>query len=208
MQPAKPSLADSSLFNRAMKRFDEEHAQDPTRINIQGHEEPRELIYARWLGSWIEKLWPDAPEPLRLAGGCQHICRWKIPRENYPATRVGYLKWREDLKKMHAEIAAKILADVGYPAEVVEAVKRLNLKADFPKTRESRVLEDALCLVFVEHQMTDLAAKTDEPTILQAIRKSWKKMSAEGQTAALKLELPSAEKSLIAKALAPTAPVG
>ena len=56
---------------------------------------------------------PKASEPLRLAARCQHLCRWMIPRDSYPMTRAGYLKWREDLKHFHAEKAGAILRELG-----------------------------------------------------------------------------------------------
>jgi hypothetical protein len=34
------------------------------------------------------------------------------------------------------------------------------------------VLEDALCLVFLQYQLTDLAAKTDDEKVINALKKS------------------------------------
>src|SRR6476646_81686 len=98
-----------------------------------------------------------------------------IPRSNYEMTRPGYLKWRNDLKKFHAERAGEILTEVGYPAETVASVQALNLKKNFPADPESRVLEDALCLVFLQYQFAELAAKTSDEKMINALRKSWNK---------------------------------
>ena len=92
-------------FSSALRRFDEENARDPNLEQVDGESQPRELIYSKWLSQWILKLCPDADEALRLAARCQHICRWMSPRERYPMTRAGYLKWREDLKHFHARKA-------------------------------------------------------------------------------------------------------
>jgi hypothetical protein len=67
----------------------------------------------------LERFAPEASEPLRLAARCQHIQRWKIPRPDYSMDRIGYLQWRKRLQKFHAELAGKILRDVGYDEDTV-----------------------------------------------------------------------------------------
>jgi hypothetical protein len=64
------------------------------------------------------------------------------------------------------------------------------------------VLEDALCLVFLEHQLSDLAAKTAEDKMINAVQKTWKKMTEQARTRALELAFAEKEKTLIEKALA------
>jgi len=186
-------------FQSALRRFDAENSRDP---NFESGQ-PRELLYAQRLTNWVLKLRPDAAEPLRLAARCQHICRWESPRENYPATRAGYLKWRADLKKFHAEKSGAILRETGYDEETVRRVQDLNLKKNFPTDAECRVLEDALCLVFLEFQFAALAAKSDDEKMINALRKSWEKMTEAARAEALKLNYGDHEKSLIARALNP-----
>jgi hypothetical protein len=188
-------------FEAAMRRFDEENSRDPNFETVNGARVPRELLYAQWLTGWILKLSPAASEELRLAARCQHLCRWKIPRDSYPMTRPGYLKWRADLKQFHAERAAEILREVGYPDSVITRVQELNLKKAFPADAESRVLEDALCLVFLEHQLTELAAKTADDKVVTALQKSWKKMTLAAHAEALKLPYGPRERDLIERAL-------
>jgi len=188
-------------FQHAIRRFDEENSRDPNTQLVNGAPHPRELIYAQWLTDWVLKLCPEASEELRLAARCQHLCRWMIPRDTYPMTRPGYLKWREDLKRFHAQRAGEILTEVGYPAEVVRRVQDLNLKKNFPNDAEGRVLEDALCLVFLEHQLAELAVKTDDDKMITALQKSWKKMTPAAHAEALKLNYAPREKDLIDRAL-------
>jgi len=185
-------------FDLAIQRFDEENGRDPNRENGQ----PRELLNAQRLTDWVLRLCPDAGEVLRLAARCQHLCRWEIPRGNYPMTRQGYLKWRADLKKFHAERAGEILREVGYDDETIRRVQALNLKKNFPADAECRVLEDALCLVFLEFQLADLAAKTGDDKMINALKKSWEKMTEAGRAEALKLNYGERETALIQKALA------
>ena len=185
-------------FSAAIACFDVENSRDPNSENGQ----PREQLYAGRLTDWVLKLCPDASEPLRLAARCQHICRWESPRENYPLTRPGYLKWRADLKKFHAEKSGAILREVGYDDETIRHVQELNLKKNFPADPEVRVLEDALCLVFLEFQFAALAAKSDDEKMINALKKSWEKMTAAARAEALKLNYGEREKSLIGRALA------
>ena len=64
------------------------------------------------------------------------------------------------------------------------------------------MLEDALCLVFLEFQLSALAAKSDDDKMINALRKSWEKMTESAHNEALKLSYGDREKSLIQRALA------
>ncbi len=188
-------------FAAALRRFDEENSRDPNRETAGGISHPRELLYAQRLTDWVLRLAPEASEALRLAARCQHICRWQSPRENYPMTRAGYLKWRADLKKFHAEKSGAILREVGYDDETIRRVQDLNLKKNFPADAETRTLEDALCLVFLEFQFAALAAKSDDDKMINALQKSWAKMTDAACAEALKLNYGEREKALLQRAL-------
>jgi len=192
---------DANKYEAALRRFDEENSRDPNREVAGGVSHPRELLYAQRLTDWVLRLSPNASEELRLAARCQHICRWDIPRVSYPMTRAGYLKWRADLKKFHAQKAGDILHDIGYDETTIRHVQDLNLKKHFPDDAETRVLEDALCLVFLQFQFADLAAKTDKDKTINALEKSWAKMSEAARAEALKLEFGPREKALLQRAL-------
>src|SRR5215467_1980850 len=110
-------------FEAAIRRFDEENSQDPNKREVGGTLHPFEFLYAQWLTAWVLGLEPGASEPLKLAARCQHLCRWQIPRDSYPMTRVGYLQWREALKKFHANKSGEILRDVGYSENVIARVQ-------------------------------------------------------------------------------------
>jgi hypothetical protein len=191
----------SKRFQAACRRFDEENSRDPNQELIDGIGHPRELVYARWLTDWVSKLCPNASEELRLAARCQHLCRWMIPRDSYPMTRPGYLQWREALKKFHALRAGEILREAGYSDEVIERVRSLNLKKNFPRDPDSRILEDALCLIFLERQLAELARKTSEDKVITALQKSWLKMTPAGHAEALKLPYGPREQALLERAL-------
>jgi hypothetical protein len=192
---------DAKQFEAALHRFDGENARDPNQEIAGGISQPRELLYAQRLSGWVLRLCPDASEALRLAARCQHICRWEISRASYPMTRAGYLKWRADLKKFHAQKAGEILREAGYDETIIRRVQDLNLKKNFPDDPETRVLEDALCLVFLQFQFADLAAKTAEDKTINALQKSWQKMTGAARAEALKLDYGPREKPLLESAL-------
>lgn len=188
-------------FDEAIRRIDEENSADPNQVDVDGTELPRELVYSTWLSGWVGRLAPDASEALRLAARCQHIARWRVPRESHPMDRAGYLRWREELKKFHAQKSGEILREAGYDEATIGKVQALNLKKNFPNDPESRVLEDALCLVFLERQYADIVLQHPEEKVIGILQKTWKKMSDPGREAALTLSLGKKEKAILEKAL-------
>jgi len=192
---------DGQRFEAALRRFDEENGQDPNLEQEGGIVQPRELLYSRRLTGWMERLCPNASEELRLAARCQHLCRWTVPRASYPMTRAGYLRWREDLKRFHARRAGEILREVGYGEDVIARVQALNLKKNFPQDPEGRVLEDALCLVFLEYQLGELARKTTDEKVVNALQKAWIKMTPAAQAFARKLSYGPRERVVLERAL-------
>jgi hypothetical protein len=192
---------DCERFENAIRRFDEENSGDPNLEPGDGDGIPRELAYAQWLTDWVLRLKPDASEALRLAARSAHLCRWVIRRTSYPPTRVGYLRWRGDLKTFHAARVGNILKEVGYPEDRIVQVQNLVSKSAFPADPDSRVLEDALCLLFLERQFSELKEKTSDDQIVNALQKTWKKMTPAAQEIALTLTYSPGEKALLDRAL-------
>jgi hypothetical protein len=201
-QEAGGKISNPAAFERAMRRFDEANAEDPNKEMVEGRVRPRELVYAERLTEWVVRLAPDASEELRLAARSQHLCRWQIPRERYEMNRAGYHRWRNELKAFHAGKAGEILKEAGYSEPVIARVQELNLKKNLPADPEIQILEDALCLVFLQHQLPELASKTTEEKMLNALRKSWNKMSRHARAEALQLPLSARERELLERALA------
>jgi hypothetical protein len=198
--------ADAARFTTALRHIDEENGKDPNVETCAGAARPRELVYSEWLTAWVLRLAPDASEALRLAARSQHICRWMSPRDSFPMTRPGYLQWRAELKKFHAQKAGEILQETGYPPEMVERVQALIQKKNFPNDPEGRVLEDALCLVFLERQLGPLTAKATDAKLINALQKSWNKMTPQARNEALRLNFSARERALIEQALQSSEP--
>ena len=184
-----------SRFQSAVERIDAANAQDPR---------GQELPYAKRLSGWVERLAPNASEELRLAARAQHVCRWMIPRESFPAGRVGYLKWREELKQLHAQKAGEILREAGYDESTIARVQDLIRKRNFPRIPDGRVLEDALCLLFLETQFAETTAKTGDEKMIGILQKSWRKMTPQAQQIALTIPMTPECRALVAKALQPS----
>lgn len=197
------TVADPPWAAEAFRRLDEANGADPIRELDGGISRPRELLYAERLSDWVVKLEPEASLSLRLAARGQHVCRWMIPRTDYPMDRAGYLRWRSDLKTFHAQRTGEILSEVGAPPDILARVRSLNLKQNLATDPECAVLEDALCLVFLEFQLADLAEKAEEEKVVNAIRKSWGKMSERGRTRAQELRLGLKPALLLERALRP-----
>ncbi len=185
----------------AIELFDAYNQQDPRNIVFDGNEFPYEYFYALQLYNWVRKLEPEAGDELLLASRSQHIGRWLIPRENYLADKIGYHKWRTDLAKFHAEKAAELMLKAELDEEKIKSVQRIILKKQLRSDHEVQVMENALCLVFLQFQYDDFLQKHDDETMVRILQKTWKKMTAPGREAALKLEFNGRGKELIEKAL-------
>ena len=159
-------------------------------------------MHAERLAAWVSRLDPTPSEALKLAGYCQHLRRWEIPRGSFPDGRVGYLRWRKQLSKFHAESASKILREVGVDEATVQAVRRINLKQGLASDADTKTIEDALCLAFIEHDLVEFIAEHDEAKVIEIVQKTWRKMSERGRNAALALEHAPSVRQLLEVALA------
>ena len=189
-------------FNKVIEAIDKLNAEDPNLEFSEGQEIPKELLYSQRMTSQLISFETDASLELQIAARAQHICRWKIPRQSYPMNRVGYLTWREDLKKMHADLTGSILREFHYKQGFIDRVQFLIKKKHIKKDKESQTLEDVICLVFLQYYFEDFAVKHDEQKVIDIVQKTWAKMSEKGHSAALKLPLSSIALELVGKALA------
>lgn len=188
-------------LEKAFTTFDAYNANDPHLEKQHGEDLPKELLYAKRMTERLNKYRSDVPEYLHLAARCQHIGRWEIPRASYPMDRKGYLQWRNVLKLHHAKIAEQILNSCGYDSTTIEKVKFLLLKKELQTNAESQVLEDVVCLVFIEFYLDDFAALHNDDKVVDILRKTLKKMSPEAIEEAGKIPVSERVKVLIAQAV-------
>jgi len=190
-----------SKLDKAFKLFDEYNKQDPHIITWNGIDYPAEYFYALQLYNWVKKLAPNASETLLLASRAQHIGRWKISRDTYPSGKAGYYKWRTEVAKFHAEIVNQLMQQAGYNEGTIKKVQHIILKEDLRKDEEVQVMENALCLVFLEFQYEDFITKHDDESVIRILRKTWNKMTEPGRVAALSLTYNERGKNLIIQAI-------
>ncbi len=192
----------NTKFNNAIRLFDEANTNDPHTEISEGKLVPKELLYAIRMTEKLNKFEPNASEAVQLAVRCQHICRWEIPRDSYEMNRKGYLTWRRDLAKFHAKKAAGILAEIGYEDSLIDNVTFLLQKKQLKKNQETQLLEDVICLVFLEFYFEKFSTKYSEEKLIDIVQKTWAKMSDNGHESALKINFSDKSLTLIQKALA------
>lgn len=185
-------------FTAAIALIDAANAQDP---------HGRELLYSHRMTQTLDAFDPDAPELVRIAARAQHIRRWEVPRNTYPPDRIGYLKWRTDMGAFHADVTEQILRQAGYDDAAIARVRSLLTKKQIKVDPWMQLLEDVICLVFLQHYFDEFMAENEGPDLDDAklvniLQRTWKKMSARGHEAALKLPLSAEVKRLIKLALA------
>ncbi len=191
-----------SRFDDTIAKIDAANSLDPNNEEFEGKIYPKELLYGQRMSSWMEKVAPDANEPLKIAARAQHIQRWELPRSDYDEGKKGYHLWRTSLYRIHAEKAAEIMADCGYCEGEIEKTRQLLLRRKLQSDPEAQILEDVICLVFLENYFLDFSTKHDEAKMIGIIQKTWAKMTPRGHEIALTLDLSEAELALINKALA------
>ncbi|MGD9796715.1 MAG: DUF4202 domain-containing protein [Acidimicrobiia bacterium] len=181
--------------------IDAANADDPFTIVARGVVRPKEQAHAELAVEWVRRLDPRASEALLLAARAHHVRRWEIPRGSEDDGREGYLRWKNGLQRHHAEVAGRVLTAAGVDATTVARVQDLVRKRRLKTDPEVRTLEDALCLVFVETQFTELAAKLEEDHMVDVVAKSLAKMSPAGRAAALTLSLDADAARIVGRAL-------
>lgn len=177
------------------------NARDPNSVVVNGATEPSELVYSRRMSAMLNRFAPEASVHLKIAARAQHIERWTSARSAYADGRIGYLRWRTDLKNYHAERTGQLMSACGYEKVEIAHVKSLIRKDKLKYDPEAQTLEDVVCLVFLEDYLSDFAKKHDESKVIDILRKTWVKMSVQAQAAALELKLPKEMRGLLERAL-------
>ena len=196
---------DELRFQLAVARFQAAHRDDPVTVETAEGQVPWSVHYHRRLVAWVRRLDPEASEALVLAAHCQHIRRWTIPRDRYPLGAAGYKRWRKTLSQYHAQEAGRILGEAGYDEVTIGRVQALVRKLRLKLEPEAQLLEDAVCLVFLENEFEAFSRKHDDAKLAEILRKTWRKMSPQGREAALAVAatLPESLQVLVGNAVAP-----
>ena len=200
-QPLHTSSDPEGRLAAALAAIDAANADDPFTLVVDGVERPKELAHAELMTEWVRRLDPDASDAQLIAARAHHLRRWALPRQDFPEGRAGYLRWRTTLKKRHAEEVGGILRSVGYDEATIERVQEIIRKERLGKDPQVQVHEDALCIVFLLTQLSEVAEQLGDDKTIDVLRKTARKMSPEGLAAAAALPLDATSTDLLTRAL-------
>lgn len=174
-------MTQTARLAQAFAAIDAANAADPRSEDGQ----PVELLYGQRMTAEQDLLYPDASEPLRIACRGQHIERWTLPRQDFPDTREGYLIWRRDQGRRHADRVAEIMAEAGYDPEDIAAAGRMLRKEGIKRDPEVQALEDVACFTFIRHYLGNFATTQKPDDLLRIVEKTARKMSPDARARAL-----------------------
>ncbi|MCA9575485.1 MAG: DUF4202 domain-containing protein [Polyangiales bacterium] len=189
-------------LDRVFALIDAANREDPAHELVDGAPQPKEWLYGVRMSERLTAFRPDASMALQIACRAQHLARFKVPRSDYPDGREGYLRWRSDHARKHAEGLTQILTQCGAEQELIDRCAFLVQKKRLRQDAETQALEDVACLVFLEHYALEFAGQHPEPKVIDIVQKTWGKMSEGGHAAALQLILHPAVAAVVKKALA------
>jgi hypothetical protein len=188
-------------FDDAIAAIDAANADDPNTIEVDGVVRPKEQAHAELMTHWVTRLDSNATDVQLLAARAHHLRRWALPRSDYPEGRSGYLRWRTDAKRRHADEVAAILRSCDYDEPTIERVQQIIRKERLRTDPVVQVHEDALCLVFLQTQLRDTAVQLGPDKAVDVLGKTVAKMSQAGRDEARQLPLDDADRELVIAAV-------
>lgn len=191
------------MLEKAYAAIDAANGADPHLVDVEGHKVPAALVYGQRMSEMLGRFKPQASDELKIAARGQHIERFSVPRESYPAGKAGYYRWRTDLKSVHEKRLNEILGGLGFDAAFAERVGKIVRKDKIKQDADMQALEDVAVLVFLAYELDAFLAKYPyEPAkVADILAKTWNKMSEEGHQAALALNPPQAVVDLLHQGL-------
>ncbi len=194
------ATAAGKRLSAALAAIDAANADDPHTIVIDGAARPKELAHAELMTEWVQRLNPDADDAQLMAARAHHLRRWALPRSDYPEGRAGYLRWRTAQAKRHAAEVAEIVTAVGYDDDFAADVSAIVAKQGLSTDPRVQTHEDALCLVFLQTQLDDLADKLGDDHMAEILAKTLVKMSPAAVLIAQDLDLGERAAALLGEA--------
>ncbi|MFZ1774558.1 MAG: DUF4202 domain-containing protein [Rhizobiaceae bacterium] len=200
----------SARLQSVYDAIDAANAADPILHEADGASHPAARLYGQRMTAMLEKFQPVSSDALKIAIRGQHIERFAIPRETYPAGKAGYYRWRNEQKKQHAVRLAEIMAPRGYDTETIARVGQIVRKERPAEDADTQTLEDVASLVFLAHELDAFLVKYPyaPEKLADILAKTWNKMSPKGHEAALALNPPKAVVDLLHQGLAALAAAG
>lgn len=188
-------------LRRVFAAIDAVNGEDPHMVEIDGRQEPAELVYGRRITATLHRMVTEPSEPMRIAARGQHVGRWRLARKSYPEGRAGYLAWRRQQRVNQAETLGQIMAAEGYTADEIARVGTLIRKENMRTDAEVQTFEDVICVMFFEHYLRDFLPRVEEEKLSEILVKTWGRMSPSGRRHALMLDLPETVTRLMQREL-------
>lgn len=161
----------------AFEAIDHANGEDPNIVIAAGVSWPRARLQGVRATFWLDELGGTQDIAVSLAARAHHLRRWSVARSAFPEGRAGYHRWKREARAAHRAAIDEVLAPLGLPAELIEragvAAERASL--DDPG---AQLVEDVACLVFLETQYDELIDRLGEDKVIEALRKTVRKMSA------------------------------
>ncbi len=161
----------------ALAAIDTANSADPD----MSENAPAAALYGQRMSSELDRLFPQASEPLKIAARGQHIERWILKRADYPEGREGYLTWRRDLARHHASRVGEIMIASGYSGDEAEAAGRMIRKEGIKRDPDVQALEDVICFVFLKWYFAPFSTTQDPEKLQRIVIKTARKMSQEAR---------------------------
>ena len=122
-------------------------------------------MHAELVTEWVKRLRPDADDALLLAARGHHFRRWTLPRSSYPAGPRRLPALAQALARPARARARRAPRASGYDDATIGRARAGARAQGRPRSpgadADVQVLEDALCLVFLETQLADVAARLE-----------------------------------------------
>jgi len=180
--------------------IDANNQRDPHRETWNGYNYAKEHLYGIRMTQQLKSYIDNASIALQIAARGHHICRWEIPRSQFPDGKVGYYQWRTSLYEYHAKKVSDLMLMQGADQNIIDQTSMLITKKNLRTNLESKILEDVICFVFLKYYAADFCRKHKEEKVIDILQKTWKKMTAKGKTYAANLDLNEYILDLIHKA--------
>ena len=169
-------MAPSARLRAALAAIDDANAADPTLVTVRGRTGPKEIMHADLVTEWVLRLQArrrrgaaarGARAPLPALDGAAH----ELSRRAAPATCAGARtctrNTRSELGVAARRRGLRRRDDRARAGDRAQGRPRARGEHD-----DVQVLEDALCLVFLETQLVDIAARLDPDTLPGVITKT------------------------------------
>ena len=177
-------------FAEAIAAIDEANSEDPERLSVDGAPpRPKEVVHAELVTRWVQQLAPHAGEAQLLAARAHHFRRWTMPRDAHPEGRAGYLRWRAEAARRHSQEVGALLRAHGYDDATIDRVASIIRKEGRSRDPQVQTHEDALCLVFLQTQLSEVATRLGEDATVGVVARTLPKMSDRAIELAAGLDL-------------------